>query len=112
MVSGSFGVPGVYRTPPGKYWAYMGLSGERGEPARGGRVPPHGSPNWTRGGGGTPFPSPSFSPPVRKERGANPTRSGVLVGLPPMARPLVASLLLPSFIYGDRGHPKAHQLFS
>ena len=81
---------GVTGTSRGKYWALVGLSGERGGPQG---VPPHGSPNWTRGGGGTPLSlslSSSFLFPSGKKGkggGANPTRSGVLVGLPPMARP-------------------------
>ena len=79
-----------------------------GQPTRGGRPsPPHGSPNWTRGGGGAPFPSPTPSPfppfPTHeKERGIL-LGLGVLVGLPPWRAPLVAGLLLPFFIYVGRG---------
>ena len=66
------GVPRGYRNPSGKYWAYMGLSGEEEAAARRWRMPPKPSPNWTRGGGAAPlFLSPStpfpFSPsPERK----------------------------------------------
>ena len=70
MVRVYFGVPRGYRNPPGKYWAYMGLSGERGEPARGGARPLQGSPNRTRRRGYGPLSlSLSFlSPPMRKEK--------------------------------------------
>ena len=96
MVSSGSGILPEYRgvtgTPRGKYWAYMGLSGESGEPARGGRAPLIGVRIGLGEGAVPPFPSPSpspsFSPPVRKEKGGpNPTRGGVLVGLPPWRAP-------------------------
>ena len=40
-VSISFGVPGGYRNPPGKYWALVGLRGERGQQPRRWRAPSH-----------------------------------------------------------------------
>ena len=84
---GFFGVPGGYRNPPGKLMGLLGHSG--GEEAGHGRWRPFGNPNWTMHGGASPFPSPSplfpLSPSPLEGRGANPTRSGVLVGLP-MAR--------------------------
>ena len=52
-----FGIPRGYRNPPGKYWAYMGHRGERGEPARGGTPPPQKGVRIVQGGGGrAPFP--------------------------------------------------------
>ena len=66
-VSDKTGVPEGYRNPPGKYWALMGLRGERGQQPGGGAPPPMRSPIWTRGGGAAPlslplplFPSPSL----------------------------------------------------
>src|SRR4051812_34327877 len=84
------GVTGTPRGSIGPTWAF----GERERSPHGvARAPLQGSLNWIRRRGAAPFPSPSpspsFSPPMRKEkRGPNPTRSGLLVGLPPMVRPL------------------------
>ena len=89
-VRGFFGVSGGYRNPPGKLMGLMGHGSERGQPTRGGRAP-HGSPNWTRGGGGAPL-SLSYSlslspvPTPEKERGIL-LGLGVLVG-PPHGVPL------------------------
>ena len=62
-----------------------------------------------------PSPSPSFplSPSPLEGRGANPTRNGVLVGLPPLgAAPLGPASSSPSFIYVGRGHPKGTTVVS
>ena len=82
----------------------------------GGARPPKGVRIGQGGGCALPFliPLPLFplSPsPLEGRGGANPTRSGVLVGSPHGAPPLAGHLLLPSFIYGGRGIPKAQQLF-
>jgi len=55
------GVPEGFRTPPGKLWALLGHTGNRGAGHKGCCAPPLAGPNWTRGwGGATPlFPSPS-----------------------------------------------------
>ena len=58
-----------------------------------------------------PSPSPSFplSPsPLEGKGGANPTRNGVLVGLPPMARPPWDGLFLPLLYIRGQGAPQRH----
>ena len=124
MVPECFGNLSEYRgvtEPPrgsnGPTWAI----GERGGSPQGvAAPPPMGSLNWTRGGGAAPLSfslSLSFplSPSVRREKrggggGVNPTRSGVLVGLPPpLARPWwqASSSLL--YIHGQ-GAPQRHNI--
>ena len=62
-----------------------------------------------------PSPSPSFplSPSPLEGRGANPTRSGVLVGIPPWRTSSWPATSSPYPLYtGAGGTPKAHQDFS
>ena len=42
VISEKTGVPRGYRNPPGKYWALVGLRGERGQQPRRWRAPSHG----------------------------------------------------------------------
>ena len=41
VISEKTGVPEGYRNPPGKYWALVGLRGERGQQPRRWRAPSH-----------------------------------------------------------------------
>ena len=70
IVPGEIGILPEYRevtgTPPGGYWAYMGLVGEEGRIQEGAARPLPLSPNRTRKGGGAPLAFPlshSFLPP-------------------------------------------------
>ena len=59
------GVPGSYRNPPGGQWAFMGLSGNRGQQGSCGARPPRPKLNWFRSWGPAPsflLPSSSFLP--------------------------------------------------
>ena len=55
-----------------------------------------------------PFPLPVG----RKGVGANPTRNGVLVGLPPHGAPPMAGHLLPPPLYMEAGAPQMHTKIS
>ena len=82
---------GVTGTPRGKYWALVGLSGERGGP-QGVAVPPMAVRIGLGGGGGAPL-SLSLSlslifPSVEKGKGGRILHGlGVQVGLPPWRAP-------------------------
>ena len=118
MVPGEIGILPEHRevtgTPPGGYWAYMGLEGEEGRRRRGLRAPPLPSPNRTREGGRRPrFPSPlpplspfSYSYLERRESYSRWEYDS------PLGAPSLAGRLLPlgSFIYGGGGAPQTHKL--
>ena len=102
---------GVTGTPRGSNWPYWAIVERRRQTQE--VAPPPWESELDKGEGARPpFPSPSlsfppFPPPERKGVRIG---LGVLVGLPPWGRALAGPLPSPSFIYGGRGHHKAHQL--
>ena len=79
--SGIFRSIGRLPEPPGKYWAYMGLSGEGGGPQGVAACPPWQSDLDLGRGRRPPFPLPLpllRFPSGGRKKGGNPTRSGVL----------------------------------
>ena len=115
MIRVFFGVPESYENSLGEL---VGLNGpyRKGEKGlKGWSRAPHGLVRIGLGGGGTPLlPSPLFLLPFLLLVGIGKGGRILLgVGLPPLARLLLAGLLLPpSFIYVGKGRPKGTQDFS
>ena len=107
VISDKFRSTGGYQNPPGKLLGLMGLMVEERRQAKVWHAPLGPNRIGLGLGGGPPFPSllPLLpSSPTWTRKGGNLLLLGV--GIPPWARPLwPALLLLPSFIYGGRGHP-------
>ena len=117
MVPKKIGDFSEYRNPPGKLLGLMGHSGGEEAGHRSWGAPPLPQSELDKGRGRGPplsFSLSLLSPfplSIGRKGGPNPTRFGVLVGLPSWRTSPLADLLPPIYTWAE-GTPKAqHQLF-